>query len=299
MPTRPGQELQRLLREGREELERTGGREDWRQFLDSLGLTLPANAVQELQRAYNRITLSGDSHGGFHLGVANGIVKGLAAGSAVTRIVTVSADTIIDGVEFIADPAAISNPLVTIQNGAVVLFRNCTFRGSSDMKAAFIKVVSGSALFTGCLALGATQSDVLIDNQVDTVMTVAWLNSINMTGTVLGEVVDAISPAWAGGAASPKVLTHTTAGVLNLSTLHEVVLCYTAAGPMTLQLPSVADYFGYKFTVKKADASANNITLLRGGTDSVEGGASIVWNTQYETHTVVSDGIASWWELND
>lgn len=49
--------------------------------------------------------------------------------------------------------------------------------------------------------------------------------------------------------------------------------------------------------VKKIDASGNAVTILPIGTDKVEGGASIMLGSQYNSVTLVPDGKSGWWEF--
>jgi len=292
---RPNRELQRLLRDNRDGLERAGAREDWRTQVDALSIVLPKDAITEQQKADNRTTLAGTGHGGFDLAVANGVVKALPAGSTVTRPVTIREDCVIDGVEFVANEDTSNDVLITVTNGASVLFRNCLFRGSTTMSVSFIVVDTGSCMFTGCYAYGTTTATAIIDNQPGTVMTVAWLDSMNVTGVALGEVVDSASPAWCGGAAGAKVLT--SAADLVLSTLHDVVLLDTFGGNVTATLPPAAGYAGYRFTVKKI-TGGNNAIIDGDGVETIDGGGNITWALQWEVHTVISDG-TSWYEVSD
>lgn len=64
-------------------------------------------------------------------------------------------------------------------------------------------------------------------------------------------------------------------------------------GSRTATLPTAVGIAGQTFTVKKTDASANNVVLATTGGQTIDGAASLTWNTQYQSYTVVSDG-ANW-----
>ena len=64
----------------------------------------------------------------------------------------------------------------------------------------------------------------------------------------------------------------------------DVLLVATAGGAVTVMLPPAATNLGRRFTVKKMDAHANNVTL--DAAETIDGAASLAWNTQYAAYTV-------------
>jgi hypothetical protein len=73
----------------------------------------------------------------------------------------------------------------------------------------------------------------------------------------------------------------------------DVLTVATAGGAVTVTLPLVAGTRGKLYYVKKTDASANNLTLDGNGSETIDGAATVAWNTQWLTKVVVSTG-AEW-----
>lgn len=67
----------------------------------------------------------------------------------------------------------------------------------------------------------------------------------------------------------------------------------TTGGAFQITLPDAAGIAGTTYRVKKIDVSANNLTVVGTGGDTIDGAASKVWNAQWESHTFTSDG-ANW-----
>jgi len=65
-----------------------------------------------------------------------------------------------------------------------------------------------------------------------------------------------------------------------------LLLVSTGGGAVTVTLPPAGLNLGRRFTVKKMDASANNITLDGNGGETIDGAATLVWNTQWTAYTV-------------
>lgn len=71
-----------------------------------------------------------------------------------------------------------------------------------------------------------------------------------------------------------------------------IVIVDATAGPVMVTLPDVADQKGRDVTVKKIDASANDVTI--DGDANIDGAATLVISTQYDAYTVMS-GETQWW----
>jgi hypothetical protein len=72
--------------------------------------------------------------------------------------------------------------------------------------------------------------------------------------------------------------------------------CDTTSGAITINLSTLATYNeDMKFGFVKINASANNVTVNRGGSNTINGGTSIVLSTQYETHVIVGDLTTGTW----
>lgn len=68
-----------------------------------------------------------------------------------------------------------------------------------------------------------------------------------------------------------------------------------SGGAVVISLPPAASASG-RYDVKKIDASANTVTIDPAGSETIDGGATLVISTQYQNRTFQSDG-ANWWVL--
>ena len=68
----------------------------------------------------------------------------------------------------------------------------------------------------------------------------------------------------------------------------------TSAG-FTITLPTASQKMGRQIAIKKIDASANNVTVDGAGAETIDGAATLVWNTQYVTYILISNG--SNWDI--
>lgn len=68
----------------------------------------------------------------------------------------------------------------------------------------------------------------------------------------------------------------------------------TAAG-FTITLPTASGCAGRELVVKKINANANNVTLDGYSSETIDGSATLVFNTQYESYHLISNG--SNWEI--
>jgi hypothetical protein len=67
----------------------------------------------------------------------------------------------------------------------------------------------------------------------------------------------------------------------------------TAGGGISVLLPLAREISGFPITIKKL-GTTGNITINPDGVETVDGSLTKVLITQYETATVISDGI-QWW----
>ncbi len=72
----------------------------------------------------------------------------------------------------------------------------------------------------------------------------------------------------------------------------DVVTVDTTSGAVTVTLPPVSGTRGKLYYVKKTNVGANNVTLDGNGAETIDGAATVVWNTQWMTKAVVSTGAA-------
>lgn len=70
----------------------------------------------------------------------------------------------------------------------------------------------------------------------------------------------------------------------------------TTGGAVVINLSALSVYGeDMKYGFVKINAGANNITVNRGGTDTINGGTNIVLSTQYETHVIIGDDTSGTW----
>lgn len=77
-----------------------------------------------------------------------------------------------------------------------------------------------------------------------------------------------------------------------LTEADDVLTVATAGGAVTVTLPPVSGTRGKVYYIKKTDASANNLTLDGNGSETIDGAATVAWNTQWLCKVVVSTGAA-------
>lgn len=77
---------------------------------------------------------------------------------------------------------------------------------------------------------------------------------------------------------------------------NQLILGDASGGAFDVTLPPAASAKGYTLRVKKVDASADAITILPDGAETIDGAASLALSTQYEAKSLVSDGTA-WWVI--
>lgn len=77
-----------------------------------------------------------------------------------------------------------------------------------------------------------------------------------------------------------------------------LVLAATAGGAFTATLPAASDLkAGEGIDFKKTDSSANDFTVARAGSDTIDGATSKVLGAQYDHLRLISDGASKWFML--
>jgi len=70
-----------------------------------------------------------------------------------------------------------------------------------------------------------------------------------------------------------------------------VVLASASVGQVSINLPDAAgDNVNRMITVKKTDATANNVVINPDGADTIDGASSVSITTQYAAVMLISDG---------
>lgn len=86
----------------------------------------------------------------------------------------------------------------------------------------------------------------------------------------------------------------TTSG--NVTVADNFVLCDASGGAVTATLPDATTVEGFEVTVKKIDGSPNTCTVVdgNGSPANIDGAASLVISTRYDSYTMQSNG-TQWW----
>lgn len=82
-----------------------------------------------------------------------------------------------------------------------------------------------------------------------------------------------------------------------LNTEH-IVLGNATAGQIVLTLPAANSVVNQQYTVKKIDSSLNKVIISGSSNETIDGADKYEIGSQYETITIVSDGISSWYLLS-
>ncbi len=89
----------------------------------------------------------------------------------------------------------------------------------------------------------------------------------------------------------------TTTTDLTLTVFHTVVLVDASSGPLTITLPPASTNGGRLYHIKKADPSANPVTIDGDGDDTVEGESAAVLTEQWECLTLNGDSDEDNWDI--
>jgi hypothetical protein len=112
---------------------------------------------------------------------------------------------------------------------------------------------------------------------------------IGSSNQVLG--VSGGLPAWAQAIFATATKTATT---YTISSSDTVIIADATSNNVTITLPVASGLTGYRFYVKRKDATANTVSIVRSGSDTIDGATSQTLDAQYTSATVVSDG-SNWY----
>lgn len=93
-------------------------------------------------------------------------------------------------------------------------------------------------------------------------------------------------PSWA----DPTFTTATKTSGYTVTGSDTVIFANAASGSVAITLPVASGLAGYRFYVKRIDNSVNSCTVVRSGSDTIDGQTSFSLDLQYTSITVVSDG---------
>lgn len=111
------------------------------------------------------------------------------------------------------------------------------------------------------------------------------------THDILIGTLNPTSGAWVPAGTGDKVIAVTSSTTLTATHANALLVVDATAGAVTLTLPTIASVGEpYNVRVKKADSSANAVTIARSGTDTINGGtSSLSLTTQNAAVTVSAD----------
>lgn len=89
-------------------------------------------------------------------------------------------------------------------------------------------------------------------------------------------------------------ITTDTSNHLTLTQSLEVIWADASAAYIEIQLPDASENVGRPYRVSKRDSSANTVTLLPAGTDTINGAASLVLSSQYDSTLVIAGTDGDW-----
>ena len=87
-----------------------------------------------------------------------------------------------------------------------------------------------------------------------------------------------------------------TASTYTITNNDAVIIADATSNNVTITLPTASTFAGYRFYVKRKDASANTVTIARSASDTIDGATSQTLDRQYTSATIVSDG-TNWYIL--
>lgn len=115
---------------------------------------------------------------------------------------------------------------------------------------------------------------------------------IGTTGQALR--VSGGAPAWSSS--DDAYATSTKTSNYTIGSADTVIFADATSGIVTITLPVASGLSGYKFYIKRIDASSNTCTVARSSTDTIDGVTSLTIDQQYTSLLVVSNGTA-WYIL--
>lgn len=113
---------------------------------------------------------------------------------------------------------------------------------------------------------------------------------ISASNADLAQVRKSLDRLFGGGLATYAANTTLTVDEAGL------VLVNASGGARTITLPAANALGGrpIRYQIEKTDSTANTVTVQRAGTDTIEGGTSLVLSGQWASVMLVSDGIGAW-----
>lgn len=89
--------------------------------------------------------------------------------------------------------------------------------------------------------------------------------------------------------------TVTGAGTMNAA--DGVILADASAGAFTITALDAGQMINKTVMVKKTDSSVNKVFIVRAGSDTIEGAATVTLAAQYDNVVLYSSGASTWWRF--
>ena len=191
-----------------------------------------------------------------------------------------------------------------------VVVSNCFFDGggftASDTAISFLEnapVASEGFAVTGCVFRGWEDEAIRVDEteglivsgnyfHSDNGQAIAefatqnasdfnfYVNNIGMFGSTL---------SGANSKLDNNIRTVTTTPV-TMDEYYDALMVDATTASATVNLPAAADALGKIYYIKKIDATGNTVTIDPSGAETIDGAATEVISTQFQSRTVISDG---------
>lgn len=112
--------------------------------------------------------------------------------------------------------------------------------------------------------------------------------NVSISGTFPNQTISATTTTVS--AYTPRIEITNYTAVAN-----DAVFMDTSGGGHTVTLPAAASNSGVAILVKKISTDSNNLTIVRTGSDLIDGGTSQTTSLPLQSYTFVSDGVSNWW----
>lgn len=94
----------------------------------------------------------------------------------------------------------------------------------------------------------------------------------------------------------PAVVSKTAAYPATLA--DAIILCDDTGGSFNVTLPAATNA-GKMFLIVKKNASANTVTVITTGADSIEGQTHVPLAAQYDKTLLIADGVSTWLQVEE
>lgn len=183
------------------------------------------------------------------------------------------------------DTATYESTFGPILAGATRVFSGLTTtQVTSALTALNLLVVAGTLQYVTLTDPAGVGAGSDVQNKFGAVTATSLTTAaVTNTGTQTAAGSSANTPVVVAFADSPYT---TAAGV--------TFLCNATGGAITFNLPAASALSGRNIRIKKTDAAANNVTVTKAGSDTIDGANTAVLKGQYDYIVLTSDGVSKW-----